>query len=131
MRTIATGFIKARYTGPDMAPTPDRRDAAMTRAIEQAREQAEQVIVEARQRNCFFYKARVDERSLILTLTFTNGAEEKFSRSCFSTFDAQKVEFEVGDAFTIMGEIDALVLSSQDFKEYRVAKSVPKDRKPA
>jgi hypothetical protein len=116
-----------------MAPTPDRRDAAMTRAIEQAREQAERVIVEARQRNCFFYKARVDERSLHLTLTFTNGGEEKFRRSvdCFSAFDAEKVEFEVGDAFTIMGEIDALVLSSQDFKEYRVAKSVRKDRKTA
>jgi hypothetical protein len=116
-----------------MAPTPDRRDAAMTKAIEQAREQAERIIVEARQRSCFFYKARVDERSLRLTLTFTNGGEEKFSRpvDCFSPFDAEKVEFEVGDAFMVMGEIDALVLSSQDFKEYRVAKSVRKDRKTA
>ena len=116
-----------------MAPTPDRRDAAMARAIDQTRERVERIIVEARQRKCFLYKAHVDERSHIINLHFRSGERKQFSQiiDSFSCFDAEGVEFELGDALTIMGEVDALVLGSGEFQEYRAAKSIRGERNSA
>ena len=70
-----------------MAPTPDPRDAVMARAIEKTRGHVEQIIAEARERQCFVYKGHADVRSHIITLHFTNLiAGDQFSRviNCFS-----------------------------------------------
>jgi len=105
----------------------------MARAIEQTRMEVEQIITEARNRQCFVYKGHADVRSHIITLHFSNIAGDKFSRTinCFSIFENQGVEFELGDALTIMGEVDELVLSSGKFQEYRIAKSIRGDRQTA
>jgi hypothetical protein len=117
-----------------MAPTPDPRDAVMARAIEKTRGQVEQIIAEARERQCFVYKGHADVRSHIITLHFTSLiAGDQFSRTinCFPLFEAEGVEFELGDALTIMGEVDSLVLNSGEFQEYRVAKSIRGARESA
>ena len=103
-----------------------RQDAALAHALEYTGTRIAEVIADARERRCLFYKANDDLNTGMIILSFADAGTQSFRRilNCLPFFDGEGLYFDIAARSQIICEADSLVFASGEFQEYRMAKIV-------